>query len=37
MKFYMSGPKRHETDEFNPDSTLPSIELECLSNLDEEE
>ncbi len=37
MKSYMSGPKRHEIDEFSPDLTLPSIELECLSNLDEEE
>ena len=37
MKFHMSGPKRHKIDEFNPDPTLSSIELECLSSLGEEE
>ena len=33
MKLYMSGPKRHEIDEFDFYSTLSSIELECGPNL----
>jgi len=37
MKLYMLGPKSHEIDEVSSHSTLPSIELECLSNLGEEE